>query len=331
MYRRDFTVALAAGPATAALAAAPALVRAADYPAKATRIVVPLSAGGPMDAMGRSLGTALSEALGQAFYVENRPGAAGQLAGDAVAKAAGDPYTLFIGSMGIMSLSPLLYPTLPYDVARDFTPIALCGHTPYALVVSPPVVAARTVGDFLQWARGRKAPLPYGTVGSGSVAHIAGVMLASAASLELTQVPYRGPTQMTTDLVKGDLPMVMDAPSPYVPFASDGRLRLLAVTTRQRSTLAPELPTMEEAGVPGFDLSNWFGLFAPRDLPPAAVARLRGTLATLLASRRIREQFVPLGVEPPGDAGKDFPGFVQRDRERWRAFIKRHDIKLDKA
>lgn len=318
--------------AAAACASAflPSLHAAQDYPSKASRIVVPLGAGGSMDPMARALASGLADSLGQAVYVENKTGAAGQIAADAVAKTPGDPYNLFLGSMGIMSISPALYPSLPYDVKRDFTPIALCALLPYALVVNPSVVPVRTVAEFVQWAKAQKAPVAYGTVGSGSLSHIGSVMLGNAASLNLTQVPYRTPAQISTDMVKGDLPMIIDAPAAYMGFATEGRLRILAVTSRQRMAILPDVPTMSEAGIPGFELVNWFGLFAPRELPAGAAERLRASMAQILQSKKLREQFAPMGLEIAADGAADFAGFSERDRTRWQTFLQRNNIKLDK-
>jgi tripartite-type tricarboxylate transporter receptor subunit TctC len=304
---------------------------APDYPAKASRIVVPLGAGASsIDQMARAIAAGLTVSLGHPFVIDNKAGAAGQIAADAVAKSPGDPYTLFMGSMGIMSISPSLYPSLPYDVGRDFTPIALCGFVPYALIINPAIVPVRTVAEFLAWAKAQKTPIAYGTAGSGSVSHIGAVMISKAAALSMIQVPYRANAPIITDLVKGDLQMVVDGPAPYMGLAAEGKLRILAVTSRQRLTALPDVPTMAEAGLPDIELANWFGIFGPRDLPVGVVERLRTDLAQVLQSKKLREQFAPSGLEIASEGGSDFAGFAGRDRARWQSFIRRNDIKLDK-
>nr|WP_236589798.1 tripartite tricarboxylate transporter substrate binding protein [Ramlibacter aurantiacus] len=283
-----------------------------------------------MDTLGRALATSLGETLGQPFVVENRPGAAGQIASEGIAKAVGDPHQLLMGSLGIMGISPFLYPNLPYDVKRDFTPVALCAAVPYALVINPRVVPVNTVAEFLQWARSQKTPTPYASVGSGSVSHVCTVALTNAAGISLTQVAYRQPSQIVTDMVKGDMPMIIDTPSPYLPFAADGRLRILAVTSPRRMSILPNVPTMAEAGVAGYDVVSWFGLYAPRDLPPASVDTLRTHVARALRSPKLREQFLPQGLEITPDGAADFAAFNERERTRWQAFIQRNEVKLDK-
>jgi len=311
--------------------ACPPLLHAQDYPARPTRLVVPLGAGGSMDPLGRAVAAGLAEGLGQPVVVDNKPGAAGQIGADIVAKSAGDPYNLFLGSMGIMSISPWLYPNLPYDVQRDFTPLALCAEVPYALVVNPTVVPVRSVAELVQWAQAQKNPVAYGSVGSGSVAHVAAVMFGNAARVPMTQVPYRAPAQIATDMVKGDLPMIFDSPTAYMGFAKEGRLRILAVTSRERMPILPEVPTMVEAGLRDFDLVSWFGLYGPRDLPAAVVARLRRHTEQVLRSPKVQEQFTPMGLRITPDGAHDFAAFDARDRARWKTFLERNNIQLDKV
>ncbi|WP_161564029.1 Bug family tripartite tricarboxylate transporter substrate binding protein [Cupriavidus lacunae] len=292
------------------------------------RIVVPVGPGGQMDDLGRMIAQGLASAQKRSFIVENRGGAAGQIAATATARSAGDPNTMFLASMGIMAVAPHLYPNLPYDVQRDFTPISLCALAPSALIVNPSVVPARTVQEFVQWARKQKDPIPYGSYGSGSVAHIAAEMFKNAASVQMTQVPYRDVPRIQADLVKGDIPLVFDAPSGYVGYEKDNRLRILAITSKARSPAFPALPTMDRSGFPGFDFSNWYALFMPRNVPTAAVAQMRISLRAILNSSRIREHFLPTGLEVPGIGAEDFPAFYGREFARWQAFIRQNDIRI---
>lgn len=312
------------------LAATPGLGWASDtYPSRPTRLQVPVGPGGQMDLLCRAFALELGKGLGQSVIVENRTGAAGQIAANVAARAVGDPYTLFVGSLGIMGISPHLHPNLPYDILRDFTPIALCATTPSAVVINPEVVPATNIAEFVTWARKQEHPIPYSSYGIGSVSHIAGLMFSQAASIRLSQVPYSGTSQIQTDLLKGDIPVVFDPPSSYMDFIKQGKLRVLATTSRHRTSLFPDVPTLDESGYPGFDFSNWYGLYGPRDMPPAALARLRQEMTKTLASETLRSQLAPMGVEIPLDGAETFPTFSPEQFERWGAFIRDNNIRLE--
>ena len=313
--------------AVAGMLAAP-LARAQAYPARISRIVVPVGAGGLIDVVARAVAQEMSPGLGQQVMVENKGGAAGQLAADMVAKSAGDPYTLLMASLGIMGISPHLYPSLPYDVQRDFTPLALCMRQPYALVVNPAQVPVRNVAEFVRWARAQSAPIPFGTYGSGSVTQMAGLLFAQTVSASMTQVPYRAAPNILTDLVKGDLPLIFDAPGEYLGFVPDGRLRILAVTTQRRMAILPDVPTMAESGYPDFDLANWFGLYAPAGVPAPVADRLRGELGRVLREPKLRDRFAQLGLETVADGAQNFAEFHVRELGRWRAFVRAHNITI---
>lgn len=321
LRRREFAALLAAACAPAAWAQA--------YPSRISRIVVPVGAGGVMDVFARAIAQDLGDALGQQVIVENKGGAAGQLAADAMAKAVGDPYTLFMGSMGIMGISPHLYPNLPYSVQRDFTPIALCARQPSALIVNPAKVPVKTVPEFLRWARAQTAPIPYGSYGSGSVSHIAALMFGQAASVPMTQIPYRAAPAITGDLVKGDLPLIFDAPGGYLGFLGDNRLRVIAATSQQRISFLPDVPTLDESGFRGFDIANWYALYAPRNLPAGVAERLRAELAKILRNPKLQEKFSQLWLDVVPDGAANFAEFQAREFTRWQTFIRTHNIKID--
>ncbi|HSV79340.1 MAG TPA: tripartite tricarboxylate transporter substrate binding protein [Ramlibacter sp.] len=321
MRRREAAVGIAAS------LCAP-LARSQGYPNKVSRIVVPVGPGGLVDILARAFAQELSAAMGQQFIVENKGGAAGQLAADAVAKSAGDPYTLFIGSLGIMGISPHLYPNLPYDVQRDFTPLALCARQPYGLVVNPARVPVRNVAEFVKWAKAQTEPIPFGTYGSGSVSQMAGLLFAQAASVPMTQVPYRAAPNILTDLVKGDLPLMFDAPGEYLGYVPDGRLRVIAVTTAQRLPILPDVPTLAESGFRGFDVANWFAMYGPRDLPAAVTDRLRAELGKVLRNPKVKDRFAPSGLETVADGAANFAKFHAGEFTRWQAFIRANNIKI---
>ena len=296
---------------------------------KELRILVPTGAGGPVDGIARVIGEQLGPALKQNVIVDNRGGAAGQLAATPVAKASGDPNMMLLGSLGIIAMSPHLYgSSLPYDVRRDFTPVILCARTPLALIVNPNVVPVRTVQEFTQWAKKQKNPIPYGSYGSGSVSHIAAVMFSSAASVEMIQVPYRDQPRIFSDLVKGDLPLIFEPPTAYEGYAKEKKLRILAVTSKSRSPAFPDLPTMDESGFPGFDFTNWFGLFMPGKVAPAAVERVRLATKAVVESAKFRDHFLPMGFDPTGAGAEDFPALVEKEIQRWQAFVRKNNIRL---
>lgn len=318
--RRDCLAAIGAG-----------LVQATNLHAQETkesRIIVPVGPGGPMDGLARAIADELGKSLNRPFVVDNRGGAAGQIAATAVARAVGDSKTLLLGSLGIMGVSPHLYPNLPYDVSRDFTPVGLCARSPCALVVNPAVVPVRSVQEFTAWARAQKAPIPYASYGSGSVAHIAAEMYRAAAGVQMVQIPYRDVPRIQTDLVKGDVPLIFDAPSSYVAFAKEDRLRILAVTSKKPSAALPGVPTMDQSGFRNFDFSNWFALYMPKGVPAEVVTRVRVALDAALDSKRMKEQFLPLGLELEGSGQDDFTAFHAREFARWGAFIKQNDIRI---
>lgn len=291
------------------------------------RLVVPTGAGGALDVLTRSIADPLSSSLKQSVVIENRGGAAGQLAAGPVAKAVGDPNYVLMGSLGIMSMSPHLYGhTMPYDVRRDFTPVVHCARAPNALVINPNVVPARNMQEFVRWAKAQKDPIPYATYGPGSVAHVSTLMMANAAGLNMVQVPYRDPPRLLRDLVKGDLPLVFDQPSPYVGFAKEGKLLMLAVTTLNRSPAYPDLPTMNESGFPGYDFANWFGFFMPSKVPAAAVERLRAATKPIVDAAKFRERFLGMGIDTTSEG--DFPAMVESEFQRWGAFVRKNDIRI---
>ena len=295
---------------------------------KDLRIVVPVGPGGPMDMLARNIAEELGQTLKRTVLVDNRGGAAGQIAATAVARAAGDPGMLLLGSMGIMAVSPHLYPNLPYDVRQDFTPVSQIASVPHALVVNPSAVPATTMQEFMQWARAQKAPIPYASYGSGSVSHIAAEMFRNATSIPMVQVPYRDAPRVAGDLIKGDVPLIFDTPSAYADFAKEGRLRILAVTSKAPSAAFPELPTMDKSGFTGFDIANWYALYLPRNAPPATVQQLRTALKPIIEAKKLKDRFLPLGFEPTTGDQASFAAFHESEIRRWQDFTRKNDIKI---
>lgn len=295
---------------------------------KELKIVVPTGAGGPVDGLARVIGERLAPLINQPVVVDNRSGAAGQIAAAMVARSPGNSNMMLLGSLGIMSMSPHLYPNLPYDVGRDFAPVILCARVPLALLVNPNVVPVSNVQEFKRWARQQSGPVPFGTFGSGSVSHIAAEMLAADGGFKTVQVPYRDQPRIFSDLVKGDLPAVFEPPAGYLDYVKEGKLRIVGLTSSERSKAFPDLPTMQEMGLPGFEFSNWFGLFLPARVAPAALQRLRTTLQAVVGSERFRDHFLSIGLDATGAATENFPEMVSSEYLRWQAFARKHDIKL---
>lgn len=309
----------------AAVLGAPATAFGQD--GRETRLVLPLGVGGPVDGMARSLADALTVLLKRPFIVDNKGGAAGQIAAGIVAKAVGDPNMLLLGSMGIMAVSPHLYPKLPYDVRKDFTPISLCARVPNALIINPTMIPVRTIQEFSVWAKAQKKEIPFASYGSGSISHIAAEMFKNATSLPMVQVPYRDPSRIQSDLVAGEIGLIFDAPSGYAGFAAQGRVRMLALTSRNRLAAFPDLPTLHESGYPGFDISNWYGIYMPSKVPAAAAAGLRQALKFAVESPRLQEQFAPMGFEITAGT-EDFASYHLKEIHRWQEFVRQHQIRI---
>ncbi len=306
-------------------AAAPVLAQ--DWPTKPVRLVVNFPPGGAADVIGRSVAQSLSEALGQQVVVENRPGANGNLGADAVAKAAADGYTLLLSSGGAMTVNPFLYTSMPFDPQRDLVPVASAARVLVYLMVHPSV----PVGNFAEFVAHVKANpgrLSYGSAGNGSSPHLAGEMMKRSLGLFAVHVPYRGAAPALTDLLGNQVQFMFD-PGPGLRHAREGKLRLLAVGSSQRSSQFPEVPTLAESGVRGFDADTVFGFYAPGGTPPALVERMHAELNKALQTPRVQDAMRTLGAEPMVGTRAAFVARQEADRARFGAFIKEAGIKAD--
>ena len=322
-----------AAAATLAAAAVPAIAAAAatvpdPWPAKPVRFVVPFPPGGPLDISARLIGARLAERLGQPVLVDNRPGAGGSLGAQLVARAAGDGYTLLMGALSTHAVNPWLYPSIGYDPVRDFTPVTLVANVPNVLVVHPSV-KADSVKALVALARARPGGLAYASGGSGSGGHLAGELLKSTAKIELVHVPYKGAAPALADLVGGQVPMMFDNLASALPQVRAGKVRALAVTTATRSTFLPELPTMQEAGVPGFDISTWFGVFAPAGLPAPILDRLHREIVDSLQVPDVRERLAGFGSEPVGNTPAQFAAFIRAEQPKYARIIRESGARAD--
>ena len=321
-----------------ALAAALALVLSAvtfaqtpSFPTKPIRLIVPYPAGGPLDTAARALGERLKESLGT-VVVENRPGAGGNLGVDQVAKASPDGYTLVIGAVATHAVNPWLFSKLPYDPIKDFVPITLIAHMPNILVMTPEraaqlkITSARDLFDYLRRNPGQ---LNYASGGNGSAGHMAGELLKSQGRVSAVHIPYAGAAPAQLGLLAGQTDFMFDNLASATAQIKAGKLKALAVTTPQRAPSMPEVPTMNESGLAGFDVSTWFGVFAPAGTPPAVVARLNETMTAALRTPEMRERLARMGAEPAPMSSAQFAELVRRELTKYEKIVKFSDARVD--
>jgi len=294
---------------------------AVDYPSRPIRIVVPFPPGAGTDIIARAVGQVLGEAWRQPVIVDNRTGAGGTIGSDIVAKASPDGYTLLLGNVSTLALAPSLNPKLPYVPLRDFAPITLI-TTSHNVLVTHPSVPARSVGELIVLARAKPRYLTYGSSGSGTTSHLGGALFAHMAGVELVHVPYKGSAPAHVDLLAGQLHLSFSTLVTTLNFIKNDRLRGLAVTSLKRSTLLPSLPTVSEAGLPGFEVLVWQGMVAPARTPAPIVERLNQEIARSLRSRQMSEQFARQGLEAVGNRPGAFADFIKSETEKWGKVIR---------
>jgi tripartite-type tricarboxylate transporter receptor subunit TctC len=300
---------------------------AQSFPTKPLRLIVNFPPGGAADVIGRSVAQALSEQLKQQVVVENRPGANGNLGADAVAKSPADGYTLLMSSAGAVTVNPFLYPNMPFDPVKDLTPVASAARVLVFLMANPGV-PANNVKEFIAHVKANPGRLSYSSAGSGSSPHLAAEMMKKQLGLFAVHVPYRGAAPALTDLLAGQVQFMFD-PGPGLRHAKDGKLKLLAVGSPQRASAYPDVPTLAESGLPGFDADSIFGFFAPGATPPAVVSQLHDEINKALATPRVTAAIKTLGAEPMIVSRQAFIERSQNDRARFGDFIKQAGIKVD--
>jgi len=299
-----------------------------DYPSRVIRIVVPFAPGGGTDTLTRLVAQKLSESWRQPVVTDNRPGAGGTLATDVAAKAAPDGYTLLMGMIATHAMSPHLYKNLPYDPIKDFAPVTLAVISPNILVVHPSV-PANSVGELIAYAKTQPGKMNYGSAGTGSPAHLAGELFRSLAKVDIVHIPYKGGAPAVSALLAGELSLMFAGPIESLPQIRAGKLRALGVTTRRRFESAPELPTMAEAGLAGFELVQWNGLFAPARTPPEIVEKLNGEVTRILKLADVKDRLLKAGFEPSPTSSNEFAAFVKSEYDRWGAVIRNAGIRLE--
>ncbi|MCX7152320.1 MAG: tripartite tricarboxylate transporter substrate binding protein [Proteobacteria bacterium] len=306
--------------ATVAFAAAASLAQAQAWPSRPVKLVVPFSPGGFTDVVARILGQKLTESLGQPVIIENKPGAGSTIGSDYVAKSKPDGYTLVMVSTTQVS-SPWLYKSMPYDVFKDFTPIMKLVEGPYVLVANPKL-PVKSVAELLALAKAQPGKLDYASSGNGSAQHLVGAMFATMGGVNINHVPYKGSGQAMQDIVGGQVQLGFVGMPNALPYIPSGRLRALAVTTRKRSPDLPDVPTMDEAGIKGYDATIWLGLLGPAGLPRDIVTRLNSEITKALSSAETRKLILAAGVEVSTSSPEEFAALLRSEYDKWGKVVK---------
>ena len=304
-----------------------ARAQAPEWPSRPVRFIVPYPPGGPTDIMGRIIAQAVQGPLGQPFVVENRAGANGLIGSEQAARAAPDGSTFLVNASAHV-IVPHLTPNMPIDVLADFVPVTNIAAVPLWLVVNP-ALPVRSVADFIAYARANPGRISYASSSSGGATHLAGELFKQLTGTDMVHVPYRGSGPAVQDLIAGNVHAMFDSVPSSAASARDGRLRALAVTTRNRIAPFPDLPTIAEAGVPGYEISTWYGIWAPARTSPAIIARLQQAVATAARNPETRARFDALGAEPVADSPEDYARFIRAEYDRWGKLVRDARIKLD--
>ena len=290
-------------------------------------MIVPFPAGSAVDLVGRLIGQKLAERLGQSVVVEDRPGASGAIGTEAIVRAAADGYTLGMATSTTLATGPVLNPKLPYDPVKDVSPVALVGVSPYVLVANPNV-PAQNVAELIALAKARPRTLSYSSVGDASLAHLAGLLFSSMAGVELNHIPYKSSTHAVIDLNEGRIDLQFSILPTTLQFVRTGRLRALAVATERRLAELPEVPTLDEAGLKGFDATLWFAVIGPRGLPDAVTARLNREIVAVIAQPEVAGAWVVQGIFPQIGTPEALAGRTVSDIAKWRALVSRMGVRL---
>lgn len=308
-----------------AVAAQPA-PDAAGYPSRPIRLVVPFPAGAsPNDIIGRLVGRQISESVGQQVIVDNRAGAGGTIGSDIVAKAAPDGHTVLINST-TFTIAPNVYRQVPFDLLRDFQPITTFAQAPMLLMVHP-AVPANTFKDFLAYARAKPDQLKFGSGGNGTVPHFSGEMLKAMARIQMSHIPYKGGSPAVAALLGGEVNVYIDTPTATLPLIQQGRLRALAVTTKQRAAFLPDLPTIDESGVPGYEMRVWYGFFAPAKTPQPVVQRLYREVVKALENAEVKSRLTAIGTQPMTTPPDEFQVLFQSEVRKYAKLAKEVGVK----
>jgi tripartite-type tricarboxylate transporter receptor subunit TctC len=300
-----------------AFALAAGIARADDYPSRPIRLIVPYAAGGGADSVARIIAKRVSETIGQTIVIENRGGGGSIIGTELVKNADSDGYTLLLGQSGPISINPAIYKKLPYDPVKDFAPISMTTAYPYIMVVNPSL-GVKTLKDFVALAQSKPGELNYGTTGVGAANHLVTELFDSKAGIKMMHIPYRGTALAVADLLAGQVQVVFADPVSALPHIKAGTLLALAVTSKDRSPVAPDVPTVSESGYPGFDAIAWHGILAPADTPPAIVNKLNAEIVTALKDRETRTLLEQQAMQIIGSSPVAFAGFIKQDIAIWK-------------
>ncbi|WP_422650426.1 Extra-cytoplasmic solute receptor [Cupriavidus sp. H18C1] len=317
--------------ATVVLGLAAALVTPAAqaaYPERPIRWIVPFPAAGAMDNIARTLGEEMSQTLGQSIVVENRPGAGGNIGAELVGRSPADGYTMLIGANG-MAVNPALYRKLSYDPIKDFAPVSLLAVVPNVLVANKAKTSAKTVPEVIASAKSQPGKYTYASAGNGTSIHLAGELFTSMAGVELLHVPYKGSGPAVTDLLGGQVDYMFDSITSAKPHIDAGKLTAIAVTTSKRSATLPNVPTVAEAGLPGYELSPWFAAFVPAGTPPAVVETLHRAMVDALRTPAVQKRLAAIGAEPIGSTPAELKQHLAKETDKWGKLIRARGIRAD--
>jgi tripartite-type tricarboxylate transporter receptor subunit TctC len=301
---------------------------AQGYPNRPIKLIVPFPAAGTTDILARDVAQKLTESLGQSVVVDNRPGAGGNIGADLVAKSPPDGYTLLMGTVGTHAINPSLYAKMPYDHIKDFIPVVLVAGVPNVLVVNP-ALPVKTVADLIKLAKEKPGTINFASSGSGTSIHLSGELFKTMTGVEMTHVPYKGSSPALTDLMGGQVQIMFDNLPSSLALIKSGKLRAIAVTSLTRAPALPDVPTLSESGLPGFQASSWFGVLAPAGTPAPVVAKINDEVNKWLQSSDSREKLLAQGAEAAGGSPEQFAAFIRVETDKWAKVVKASGAKVD--
>ena len=301
---------------------------AQTYPEHPIRLVVPFPPGGTTDIIAREVGQQLTQTLGQSVVIDNRPGAGGNIGSELVARSAPDGYTLLMCTVGTHAINPSLYAKLPYDHIADFAPVILVASVPNVLEVTP-TLPVYSVADLIKLAKQKPGQINFASSGSGTSIHLSGELFKAMAGVDMTHVPYRGSAPALADLISGQVQVMFDNLPSSLGQIKAGKLRAIAVTSAQRAPALPDVPTIAESGLPGFEATAWFGVVAPAGTPPAVIARINRDLNQWLQTPDAREKLLAQGAVAEGDTPQQFAAYIRAETEKWARVVKASGAKVD--
>jgi tripartite-type tricarboxylate transporter receptor subunit TctC len=311
-----------------AVAAFASAANAQAWPSKPIKWIVPFAPGGTTDILARTISEKLSQALGQPVIIENKPGAGGGVGAEFTAKAPADGYTIMGGTISTHAINASLYKSLPYDPIKDFAPITLIARVPNMLVVNPDV-PAKNVAELIALMKANPAKYTFASSGNGTSQHLSGELFKAMAGVDMQHIPYKGSPPALQDVVAGQVTMTFDNITTAWPLAKAGKLRALAVTTAKRSSIAPDVPTLAESGLAGYEVGSWQGAFAPAGTPPEIVKRLNAEMVKIINSPDVREKLVGLGAEPVANTPEEFGALVKTEVVKWADVVKKSGARVD--